>query len=80
MIWWVDQRVTGPINAMRISAKNLLLAQGVGKEESRPDPGVNFICSVARAADLNAPIGKFPIAQKELRDGEAFLKQSSIKI
>lgn len=72
--------MTGPIDAIRISAKNLLLAQGVGKKGSRPDPGVFCICSVARAADLNLPIGKFPITQKKLRDGQVFLTQSSIKI
>lgn len=63
MIQWVDQCLTGPIDAIRIPAKNLLLAQGMAKEEGRPDPGVFCICSGAHVAELDLPLGKFPIAQ-----------------
>lgn len=74
----VDQYVTGPIDAIRIPAKNLLLAQGVVKEEGRPDLGVFCICSGAHAADLNLPIEKFPIAQTISKSLES-LRPSSHK-
>lgn len=54
------------VHAMKISARNLLSAQGVGREDGRSDTSLFYICSGAHAAELNLPIEKIPMA------GEAF--------
>lgn len=68
---------------MGISARNLLSAQDVGREEGRPDTSLFYICSGAHAAELNLLIEKIPIAQaisKSLVLVKHFLTRNWIKI